>query len=218
MSTLAEAPASRQPGRCVRVVRWLALLAAGVLVLLVLTPGVWLPAIGQWLVVSRSPQPADAIIVLGGGNGERTRTGVRLYDAKLAPFLVTTGDVGDLHEIVEQTQAELDAMLAERLGVPQEAITTLERSSSTREDALFSLELARARGWRRLIVVTSPYHTRRSGLVFRNVFAGTGITPTITLANPSRNQPAQWWTRERDLLDVSGEYLKLVYYALQGWL
>lgn len=219
-SALPHQAAPPAPTRC----RCAALLRTGLLGLLGLTMALgltyrlWLPLLGEWLVASETPTAADAIIVLGGERGERTRTGVRFYTAGLAPALVTTGDGSGMHEIIGKSQAELDAELAERLGVPRSAIFTLDRSTSTREDALLTRELAEAHGWAHLLVVTSPYHTQRSGMVFRRVFADSPIILTITAAQPSENIPSLWWTQERDLLSVTGEYLKFAYYALKGWL
>ena len=48
----------------------------------------------------------------------------------------------------------------------------LERASaSTRENALRTLEMARAEGWRSLAVVTSPWHARRALATFRKAAA-----------------------------------------------
>ena len=50
---------------------------------LLLSHPVWLTWLGRLLIVDEAPQPAAAIVVLGGGNGERDATAARLW---AAPF------------------------------------------------------------------------------------------------------------------------------------
>ena len=53
-----------------------------------------------------------------------------------------------------------------------------EASTSTRENAVFSLQMAQERGWSSVLVVTSPFHQRRSQLTFLKAAKDLGIQAT----------------------------------------
>jgi uncharacterized SAM-binding protein YcdF (DUF218 family) len=80
----------------------------------------------------------------------------------------------------------------------------------------------RGAGVRRLEVVTSPYHTRRSLAVFRHAFRGTGVQIGVRPATASSPaSPALWWMHPYDRAYVAYEWAALVYYAARfqvwGW-
>ena len=182
---------------------------------LTLTHALWLTAAARFLIVTGEPAAADAIIVLGGGAGDRERAGAALYAAGYAPQIMTTGEM--VHVLgLEGTFAELSAHELERAGVPADHIQPLSTSSSTCDDARLSHALLAASGARSLIVVSDPFHMRRAMLLFGREYAGSGIELIPVAASPSWFSPERWWTRERDLRVVSEEYLKLVYYAVVG--
>ncbi|MFN3408575.1 MAG: YdcF family protein [Limisphaerales bacterium] len=111
----------------------------------------------QLLTVANCPARADCIVVLGGANWVRVPRAVELYQAGAAPFVLITGH-GDAADSV--------AMLR-RAGVPDTAILVEDRSTSTRENAAFSVPLLREHGCRSALVVTSWYHSRRGLACFR---------------------------------------------------
>ena len=64
------------------------------------------------------------------------------------------------------------------------------------------------------MVVTSPYHTRRSLATFRQVFAGTPITIGVVPAEAT--SPARpdwwWWAAPYDRAYVGYEWAAITYY------
>src|SRR5436190_188054 len=58
--------------------------------------GWWLPLIGHWLARAPQPAPADAIVVLGGGDPERIDHAMALYRRGLAGEVWHTGDMAHL--------------------------------------------------------------------------------------------------------------------------
>lgn len=122
-------------------------------------------------------RPADAIVVLGArvtpqgvpGDSLRGRTlaAAALYRRKLAPKLICTGGVGRY----PPAEARAAATLAEQQGVPAGDILLEERSTSTWENAQNAAAICREHGWRRVIVVSDPYHLWRA----RRDFALAGI-------------------------------------------
>ncbi|MGB9919716.1 MAG: YdcF family protein [Moorellales bacterium] len=181
-------------------------------VALALRPGWWLPGVARWLVAEdRVLAPADVIIVLSGERGERVETAVRLYRKGLAPRLLLTG--GPVEWNVPA--ADIMAWQAESLGVPSQDIVLERRATSTYENAVYSLEILKERGWRSAIVVTSPYHLRRTRFIFERVFAEEGMRLSFYGAEDPWLAPESWWRQDRGLEAVGMEYLKLAAYYLR---
>jgi uncharacterized SAM-binding protein YcdF (DUF218 family) len=111
----------------------------------------------------------DAIVVLGcrvmsGGAPSfalerRAQHAARLYHAGFAPFVITTGGVGD----AAPSEADVAAQVLREAGVPPHAILREDASTSTEENAAFAKERF---GGRRVLVVSDAFHTWRAERVF----------------------------------------------------
>jgi uncharacterized SAM-binding protein YcdF (DUF218 family) len=127
---------------------------------------------------------ADAIVVMGGvtspavpprldvdvGDGfDRLLHGVRLWRAGKAPVIILSGGAIARLEGSDVTEASRLQRLALEYGVRPDALLLEERSRTTRENALYVAELATRRGIRRVLLVTSAAHMRRSLGAFRAV-------------------------------------------------
>jgi len=177
----------------------------------------WLPFMARALMIDEPVNHADAILVLGGGDGSRQDRAVEFYRAGLAPVIISSGEKPLLPGF-EQSYAEVGALYMVARGVPRDAILLLPLSTSTFDEAAFSLRLAQERGFRSLLVVTDNYHTRRSKWTFGHAFRRSGIEVTIASATPSWLPIDSWWKYERSLLAVLEEYEKLIFYLLRGYL
>jgi uncharacterized SAM-binding protein YcdF (DUF218 family) len=111
------------------------------------------------LCIDSGPQQADVIILLGGGVFDRAPRAAELFKAGVARHIIVSGD-GDCDE------NRLALILG---GVPATAIESECKSTSTMENAKFTLPLLQAGGARRAIIVTSWYHSRRALNTFRAV-------------------------------------------------
>jgi len=126
---------------------------AGLCLLAVLAGGAALFYPQHLLTVDSGPVTADVMVVLGGGsNSERAKYAVELYRAGAAPRILCSG-LGD---------AGANENLLKRAGVPASAILVEDQSRTTRENAQLSIPLLRRLGARRVIIVTSWYHTPRT--------------------------------------------------------
>lgn len=103
------------------------------------------------------PRTADAVVILSGDHGERLPEALKLMQAGVAPTLVF---VGTLDRAVEND-------LCQGGRVPYEVLCVRPDPDSTRQEAQATGELARSRGWRTIVVVTSDHHVTRSALLFR---------------------------------------------------
>jgi uncharacterized SAM-binding protein YcdF (DUF218 family) len=99
--------------------------------------------------------------------------------------------------------------------VPSDSAFVSLGANSTWDEAQSTIVEARAHGWRSVTIVTDPFHTRRARATFRKVFHDQPVRISVYHLPVERSSynPVKWWTRERDLMSVSNESIKMVYYA-----
>jgi len=183
--------------RWFRPVSWRVMLGLLVFILLV-----GLAAIGfsrQILTIDSGNVQADAIVVLGGGADQlRPERAAELVVQGRAPIVLVSG-AGDFDRNVSRL---------ELAGLPASSVMIENRSKSTLQNARFSIVLLRKMGARRVIIVTSWYHSRRALMCFRH------LAPDIQFASC----PSYWGSpgAERYGQNVGGyimaEYMKLLGY------
>jgi uncharacterized SAM-binding protein YcdF (DUF218 family) len=155
---------------------------------------------GAYLVTSDSLQKSDVIVVLSGSE-DRVVEAARLYKMHLAEWVILT-------RVANHNRPEIEG---QALGLFGERIVVTETLvDSTQDEAEAVRQKMLERGWKSAIVVTDPYHTRRSRLIFRQVFAGTGMDIRIHPVEGSWYQPNTWWMSENGWQLTVQEYLKLI--------
>ena len=100
----------------------------------------------------------------------RTQGAARWYQ-RTQPAAVIVNGVGPEWDPSASAEAMADALV--KGGVPRDSIWLEPRATNTRENARYSVELGRARGITRFVVVTSAVHLRRSLREFRRA----GVEP-----------------------------------------
>jgi uncharacterized SAM-binding protein YcdF (DUF218 family) len=134
--------------------------------------------------------PADAIVVLGGilgprtnpgfvpslmETGERFEAGVMLLQAGRAPHLVFTGaKMGWPDNLTEGDELK---RLAVARGAPAEQILVTDYVGNTADEARVVAAMMKARGWKRIILVTTAWHMPRSAHQFRKAGVDCVIFP-----------------------------------------
>jgi uncharacterized SAM-binding protein YcdF (DUF218 family) len=182
----------------------------------------FVPFAGRFLVREDPMRPADAIFVLAGGSVDRWLESVDLYREHLAKSIVLSPGRTDKAEIELRargirmpTGAEVarDAMV--QLGVPLDAVQIMPGNlDNTAHEAEACRAFAQSAGWQRVIVVTSPYHTRRTGFAFRREFGNSTVDVLIRASRHDESEPARWWQHRADIRFVTSELQKLVLYGL----
>lgn len=195
-------------------------LLTGLLVVLALSPFLaWGAA--RFLITQSDLTHADALVVLGGSASyiERTREAARLYRDGRAPQIILTNDgqKGGWSNALERNPYFVERSVDElvKAGIPPEKIETLPTVvSSTYDEARLLREYAAQHGLRSILVVTSPYHSRRALWTLRHVFQGSGVEIGLVSPDPGVDTPrvSTWWLSRRGWKMVGGEYLKLIYY------
>ncbi len=165
-----------------------------------------LQAAGNFLVISDTLRPADAIIAIGGDGRERIATAASLINGGYGRWLVISG--GPYGEGLNSATAMRQQATAEGIGA--ERMLVDDRAESTYENAVGSARLMKSRGLHAAILLTSPYHTRRAATVFSGVFRPEGLQVRVLAVDDGHFTVDRWWTREFDRRLVIREYEKLL--------
>ncbi len=195
------------PARISRLARWLLALAAGLL-----TVGAWgfLGAASFLAAPSQEAVRADAAFVLGGDGGDRVMRAAELQRDGLAGTFVLTGADEMAGEVLPAYLYWRAAVLV-RAGVPEAAIVLDSASANSEEEAAFGMRLAKARGWKRVLVVSDPPHMRRLALLWGRAFAGSGVEFVLVPSRPRWWDAGRWWASRKSAQFVVQEYVKLAY-------
>jgi len=187
---------------------------------------------------------ADVIVVLGGGTepdvsprsmvelnsaGDRVLYGFKLYQEDTAPVILLSGGDIDFLDDSPSTPADDMAILLEMLGVPREDMLIQNASLNTQQDAEFSCQIIKEKGYEKVILVTSAFHMPRSVALFEG--QGCPVIPapvdfSITeeswesLAHPTIEEfiinllPS--YTHLSTVTKTMKEYFGMWYYHLSG--
>jgi len=138
---------------------------------------------------------ADVLIVLSGDNfyGDRATRAAELFREGKAPMVVASGKRlrpnAGVAELMEHN-------LVER-GVPKDKILRFAHDAdNTKEEAEALVPLAKTKKWRKAIIVTSNYHTRRARYIFRRIFP-QDIEVSVASARDGDFDPEHWWEKRK---------------------
>jgi uncharacterized SAM-binding protein YcdF (DUF218 family) len=140
----------------------------------------------------KPPTHADAIIVLSGARNLRLDPALRLIQRRIAPVLAISGGRDDPKW--HKARRLCDAGRFDRARI----VCFTPRPFSTRGEARAVARLARVRGWRRVVVVTSVFHVTRARLLFQRCYHGQlWVVGTR----------APWWQLPREWATETGKLL-----------
>lgn len=164
----------------------------------------------EFLINIEQPQKADVIVVLSGAEyKQRVEHGVELFKQGYAGKMIMTGEGSDEPEM---SCPEKMKMLAVSAGVSNEDIILEEQAKTTSENARYSLALMQSYGFKSAVVVTSDYHTRRTGILFGDVFENSGISFVVTGERKDISKTENWWLDDLEVQKVANEYMKFIWY------
>ena len=165
-----------------------------------------LGAMGTYLVDSSPPEKADIVLVLAGdGYGNRITTAAELVRKGFAPKILVSGPSGNygLYE------CDLAIPYAVKRGYPESYFVHAENDAhSTVEEAQSMLSYFRRENAHHVLLVTSDYHTRRAGGIFRA--AAPGLKFTVVGAPGSEFTAHGWWRNRQGQKIAFNEWTKTV--------
>ncbi len=200
-------------------IRWLFGAASALLLLMLsvaFTPILRGPVHGLIVADSVPVDGVDAIMVLSAavsrdsllspGGAERLLHGITLLNEGRAAVLVTSRVWH--RQGADRIPSDTDQARLRALAPDSVRWVVIDSVATSRDEAVQTAALARREGWSRLIVVTSPLHTRRACAAFRKV----GLEVTCVPA-PSRGIAVRSLGTASDRLAAFGPWL----YETVGW-
>jgi uncharacterized SAM-binding protein YcdF (DUF218 family) len=164
--------------------------------------------------------PSDAIVVLAGGRGriaaagdfwfryfEREETG----SIEAAPFLYISGMGPNSNWNTFAHSVRPGVLKAMK---PSNVVLETE-SRNTEENALWVVKNARLRGWKRIVLMTSPYHMRRSRFILAKVLEQADLkldVDALTIYQETFSAE-EWRDSILGIRVTMFEYLKWLYYT-----
>ena len=162
-------------------------------------------------------EPADFIYVLNGAYRQRSQVAARLYQDGRAPRVLLPGT----QEMAPATDHFPESPLSQRIasvivemGVPEDAVTIVPFPGgvvNTRDEAeALRLQVERE-PVRRVIVVTTDYHTGRARRTIKRALRGLDVEVLMAAApEESGLAPWNWWETKEGKRIYEGELLKQV--------
>jgi len=154
-------------------------------------------------VQTSNPKPGQVLVILGGGPEDRTPRAIALVRGNYAPRVLVTGD-GD-----GSTGAHLEEDLLRKAGNTNSRLIVEPKSTSTKENAEFTVPILRTNKMTNVILVTSWYHSRRALASFQKAAPEIHFQslPTKPVVND------YGWPPLKQIPMVLKEYVKVVGYA-----
>ncbi len=160
--------------------------------------------VGAILITSDPLRPAEALVLLSGGGKDRLEEVVRIYRQIGADVVLLTKAEGSRAE-----NWNADELVSK--GIPGEAIhITRRRASSTYEEARYTRETLEQLGMKSVLVITDPYHTFRTRLIFWSVYRGSGIEVRVRAVQGHWYRSTTWMLSRRGWETTLSELMKLV--------
>jgi uncharacterized SAM-binding protein YcdF (DUF218 family) len=200
--------AARKPQRGGIIFKFLGLCCLiAVLFVLFLVRHPLLRVLGGALIRTDSPRASDAIVILSDDNyqADRAAKAAELLKAGWAPRIVASGRYLRPYASISQLEQR---DLRDR-GVPASSIVLFpHRAASTREECSALSAYFASRGWKRILIVTSNYHTRRADYICSRLMpAGTELH--VIPADDYEYNPDNWWD--------SRQGTKIFFHELSGF-
>jgi uncharacterized SAM-binding protein YcdF (DUF218 family) len=215
-ATLADSPvATRRPSR-----HWIPWTLLGLALALVCFFQ-W----GGYLLAHSDPLPAhvDAAVVLQGSlRGERARIAGAmelLRQGKADRMLLSVAQESYWGEPVPPAarrffEKNYETSLANKIDFCETNIDV----DSTEDEAGALLQCVKEHGWKTVAVVTSNYHTRRAGMIWRKIVskAAPSLQLWIYGVNDPEYREKRWWSERTSAKTWFLEFTKLIWTSVTG--
>jgi len=180
-----------------------------------------LSSYAEFYTVNNASSGADAIVILSGGQASRIPHALNLFTENYAPRLLLT-DVKKMNmrfaHLFSTNEEIAQAMIDElKLSVPIITVASLKGGATSTFDEAYDLrKFSEAEGFKRLILVTDAFHTRRAYHAFQTVFAGSEIRLEMSAAQNDIFNESNWWTSDQGISAYVLESIKYPVYLLSS--
>ncbi len=152
-------------------------------------------------VPGKPQQRADAIVVLTGGELRLTAAARLLAEGRGARLLISGVNPQTSRADLKRLSGLSERLFAAKVDVDYAAHSTTSNAEETRA-------WANAKGYRRLIIVTSSYHMPRSLTELSRAMPGVVLVPHPVV--PERLHARRWWTDAFTARVLLAEYVKFL--------
>lgn len=166
------------------------------------------------MLVVDEPEPSDIIVVLAGETDRRPARALELLDRGFADQVVM--DVPADAKIYTFTQLQLAEQYAHEL--PQHAAITIcpIRGLSTKDESLEVEQCLAHQEGKRILIVTSDFHTRRALSIFRHEIPGKRFS--IAASHDDQQFGPRWWTHRQWAKTCFEEWLRVLWWnGIDRW-
>jgi len=151
---------------------------------------------------------------MGGGDEGRMNEALELYREKYARIIVLTETGVRIEEFDYLQSFDLRIQLLNN-GVPSgNVLITDSEATSTLEEAYAVKQLFERRQFSSAIIVTDPYHTKRTSIIFKDMFSEQDIRLYFRPVTPSWYNSRTWFLSRDGWKFTILEFVKLLVYKL----
>ena len=175
--------------------------------------------LGWWIDYSEPPRKADLMVVLAGSYS-RPLYAADLYTQGLAPEIWLARvhrPPADLRVVslgvALPAEEETNRQILLKSGVPASAVRLYGTGVMSTANEASSLSRAADTRGKTVLLVTSRYHARRAGWIFRSALQGADV---VVSATPHEEFTRRWWTRQVLARNAILECSKALFYLLGG--
>ncbi len=161
------------------------------------------------MVVADPLQKVDALVILAGNENERIAAGAQLFQEGYADWFVLTDMRLDIPNSSGIYSANVKRKAVERGVAEQRILISSGQVSTTGEEVTRLRDFTLSKGFRSLIVITSPFHTRRARMLLHEAFRGSGVTVIVRPAMNYVYHAETWWRNPADRALTELEYAKI---------
>ena len=176
-----------------------------------------LAAVGSFLVIRDTLEPADVIFLLNGDPTVRPYRAAALLRQNMAPKIVIARaeDSIGVQFGAYPNVTDSNIVILKQLGVQDSQIEQLRPPGGvkhTADEAQALLQYCRAHLIHKVIIVTSDLHSRRARFIIRRTFGADRTKVMLAPIADRKYGATNWWTVEDGVVGCQNEYLKLLYY------
>jgi uncharacterized SAM-binding protein YcdF (DUF218 family) len=172
-----------------------------------------LVAAGSFLIHGDALKPSDAVVALGGGSEGRVAESVDLIHDHYGQWFILT-EPGEV-EPGGGMGSQFFRTVAIEQGLSEHAIYITEGvQGNTHDEATAVMRLMQKHQMKSVIVVTDPFHTMRTRIIFRDVFRGSGLEVRVHPVQGHWYRGGTWFLSRAGWANTLREYAKLFGYWL----
>lgn len=174
---------------------------------------------GYWLHSNDKPVHSDIIVVLAGGSLRAFYASdlyLKGYASKVyvsKAIRVKSLRMLDKLGVFVPVEDEIYRQVLLKKGVPEKAIHFFGKSSFTTLDEAEALKQYLDDCNKSLLIITSPYHVRRTRMIFKEVLTDSEIR---VVGTPYESFSRKWWKDKESAKSVILEMTKILFYKMGG--